>query len=63
MLYFFPRARRGAPRRHASLTAHRRAYTLLHAVDTVDADGDGVVAEVGLAHFFLPMRQWTRGDA
>ena len=35
--------------------AHRRAYTLLHTVDTVDADGDGVPCEVGLAMFLMGM--------
>ena len=35
--------------------AHRRAYTLLHTIDTVDADGDGVPCEVGLAMFLMGM--------
>ena len=35
--------------------AHRRAYTLLHTIDTVDADGDGMPCEVGLATFLMAM--------
>jgi hypothetical protein len=32
----------------ALIHAHRRAYTLLHQIDTVDADRDGTPCEVGL---------------
>ena len=31
----------------ALIHAHRRAYNLLHEIDTVDADRDGTPCEVG----------------
>merc|ERR1712216_587058 len=47
------------------MTAHRKAYHLLHEVDTVDADKDGVSVSVGLAknyNIFRPDNHWNIVD-
>jgi beta-glucosidase len=46
-------------------SAHRRAYAALHALDTVDADGDGRAAMVGIAknlNVATPARMWSVVD-
>jgi len=42
------------------MQAHAQAYQTLHAVDTIDADGDGVAAQVGVAKLIVPVepRDW-----
>lgn len=48
------------------LLAHGEAYARLHALDTADADGDGLPCQVGLAKNivpFEPRRWWHPGDA
>jgi len=47
------------------LEAHGRAYRILHAEDTRDADGDGRAASVGLAKAWFPLeplRPWLPLD-
>ena len=44
------------------MQTHRDAYDLLHATDTVDADGDGQAARVSLAHnvnWYTPRSYWN----
>lgn len=43
--------------------AHAAAYEALHAWDTVDADGDGVAARVGLVHNMVAFHPKTPTDA
>lgn len=42
------------------LLAHARAYHLIHELDTVDADGDGIPCKAGIAKNLVPFepRQW-----
>ncbi len=39
----------------ALIDAHARMYDAIHAADTVDADGDGVAADVGLVYAMAPV--------
>lgn len=40
----------------AMIEAHARMYDAVHANDTVDADGDGRAAEVGLVYAMVPVK-------
>lgn len=40
----------------AMIEAHARMYDAVHSNDTVDADGDGKAAEVGLVYAMVPVR-------
>lgn len=47
------------------LRGHARAYRAIHELDTVDADGDGQAAVVGMAHHlrvFMPADPRSRSD-
>ena len=46
----------------AMIEAHARMYDALHAHDTVDADGDGKAAEVGLVYPFSDITPLTADD-
>ena len=39
----------------ALIEAHARMYDAIHAADTIDADGDGVAADVGLVYAMAPV--------
>jgi beta-glucosidase/6-phospho-beta-glucosidase/beta-galactosidase len=40
---------------NALIQAHARMYDAIHAADTIDADGDGVAADVGLVYAMAPV--------
>jgi beta-glucosidase/6-phospho-beta-glucosidase/beta-galactosidase len=40
---------------NALIQAHARMYDAIHAADTVDADGDGIAADVGLVYAMAPV--------
>ena len=48
---------------NALIQAHARMYDALHAADTVDADGDGVAANVGLVYAMAPVAPHDPGNA